>query len=52
MSNKSEKIVSNIDINKGSILLLFGEEDAKITRNWQLSRKPAKAIDELEPLSR
>jgi hypothetical protein len=52
MSNKSEKIVSNIDINKGSILLLFGEEDAKITRNWQLSRKSAKAIDELEPLSR
>jgi hypothetical protein len=44
MSNKSEKIISNIDINKGSILLLFGEEDAKITRDWQLSKKSAKAL--------
>jgi hypothetical protein len=51
MSNKSEEIMSNIDINKGSILLLFGEDDAKITRNWQLSKKPAKAIDEPEALS-
>lgn len=35
MSHKSKKLVSNIDINKGSILLVFDELDTKIARNWR-----------------
>jgi len=34
MANKLGKIASNFEINKGSILLLFDECDAKIVRNW------------------
>jgi hypothetical protein len=35
MSHKSKKPVSNIDINKGSILLIFDELDTKIARKWR-----------------
>ena len=40
MSNKSTGILTNIQINKGSILLLFKGGDAVIVRNWQKIDKP------------
>ena len=52
MTNRSDKIMNNIDINKGSILLLFDEADAKITRNWPHSRKPTKATAKADRRSR
>ena len=35
----SSDIVSNIEINKGSILLLFSDADTKIVRSWRHSKK-------------
>ncbi len=39
MPGSSKKKASNIEINQGSILLLFSDEDAKIARNWDSPRK-------------
>jgi hypothetical protein len=51
MSAHPRKIACNIEINKGSILLLFNEEDAEIVRNWQKAPKPDDTIDGRDPLS-
>ena len=51
MSIQPKKIACNIEINKGSILLLFNEEDAEIVRNWQNAKKPDETLDGLDPLS-
>jgi hypothetical protein len=40
VTNTRKKLASNIEINKGNILLLFGEDDAKIVRNWRHEVKP------------
>lgn len=45
MSSHPRKIACNIEINKGSILLLFSEEDAEIVRNWRVTPKSNKAVD-------
>lgn len=45
MPNKPSDIVTNILINKGSILLLFKGADAVIARNWQQSDKPENIVD-------
>jgi hypothetical protein len=39
MSDHPRKIAFNIEINKGSILLLFSEEDAEIVRKWRITPK-------------
>ena len=48
MSNKSSEIVTNIEINKGSILLLFKDRDAVIARNWLKPDKPDNLVDARE----
>jgi calcineurin-like phosphoesterase family protein len=45
MANIPRKIIGNIEINKGSILLLFNEHDAEIVRNWRIIVKPDDIID-------
>lgn len=45
MPNKARKRASNIEINKGSILLLFDEMDAIIVRNWRRSAAPEQSTD-------
>jgi hypothetical protein len=43
MSRSSKKSANNIEINRGSILLLFSEEDEEIVRSWSNVR------DKVEP---
>jgi hypothetical protein len=45
MSVHSRKIACNIEINKGSILLLFSDEDAEIVRNWRITPKSSDVTD-------
>ena len=45
MANNEKKLASNIEINKGDILLLFNESDAKIVRKWQHAVKPPHISD-------
>jgi hypothetical protein len=49
MSAHPRKIACNIEINKGSILLLFSEEDAEIVRNWRNAPKLDDIVDSLDP---
>jgi len=51
MSAHPRKIACNIEINKGSILLLFNEEDAEIVRNWKNAVKSADSIDGVDTLN-
>jgi hypothetical protein len=51
MAVHPRKIACNIEINKGSILLLFNDEDAEIVRNWQNAKKPDDTLDGRNPLS-
>ena len=46
MADKLGKLASNFDINKGSILLLFDESDAKIVRNWKNDAKDDREIED------
>jgi hypothetical protein len=48
---KIRKIASNYDINKGSILLLFNESDAKIARSWRNSSHSDHELDEHDPIA-
>jgi calcineurin-like phosphoesterase family protein len=45
MVNIPRKIIGNIEINKGSILLVFDEHDAEIVRNWRIIVKSDDVID-------
>lgn len=51
MSANPRKIACNIEINKGSILLLFNEVDAEIVRNWKNAVKSDEVIEGLDPIS-
>ena len=39
MSVYHSEIVSNLEINKGSILLLFNAVDIEILRSWRIGKK-------------
>jgi hypothetical protein len=45
MTKTIRRLASNIDINGGSILLLFDERDVAIARNWQHPAKSDDAVD-------
>jgi hypothetical protein len=44
MPERTRKTASNTEINQGSILLLFGEEDAAIMRGWSLTSHPVASL--------
>ena len=44
MPERSKKTASNTEINQGSILLLFGEDDAAIVRNWSFTSDTVKNV--------
>lgn len=45
MTKSIGKLANNTDINKGSVLLLFDDDDAEIVRNWQ---RPAKSDEDAD----
>ena len=45
----SRKSAGNIEINRGSILLLFTDHEAEIARDWQCSKKHGDAKDTATP---
>jgi len=51
MSAYPRKIACNIEINEGSILLLFDDIDAEIVRNWRNAKKSDDVTEERDPLS-
>ncbi|HMI40496.1 MAG TPA: hypothetical protein VK485_04625 [Sphingomicrobium sp.] len=51
MSAHPKKIACNIEINEGSILLLFNDIDAEIVRSWRNGKKAGDIVEKRDPLS-
>ena len=50
MSRSSKKSANNIEINRGSILLLFSDEDEEIVRSWSNGRNKVEPTPDAKDL--